>query len=368
MQYKRLFSPYQLKEFHLKNRIYVPPLTIRSFTDDSGLVTDRHLNHYRTIAEGGAGLVIQEATAVSRNGRLSLDQLGIWDDGQIEGLQKIVNILHSAGMPAILQLSHAGLLAAKIENQIAPSGFRYFDDNTWHDAREMTLEEIHLIEQQFIYGAKRAAAAGYDGVELHASHGYLLSTFLNRQINRREDDYGGDGTLILKNIIRGIRKIAPGKFIIGCRIGAFEPELEDGLSHAQWLEENTFDFIDVYLGCEWASRPYTPDKYPFSPSVYGAECFKQVVSIPVFAAHQIRTGADAESILQNTGVDMVAIGRGTLVNHHWGNDVRAGRDAGLCLNCKTCMWESFPEKCPGRLRLNQLRHQDSEEGPACIST
>lgn len=356
--YQRLFSPWTLKGFAIKNRVCVPPLVIYTWSDDTGRVTDKQVAHYRALLEGGAGLVLQEATSVSRSGRLTLDQLGIWEDGQIDGLKRIVQVFHEAGMPAIVQLSHAGVLAAGRENQVAPSAYACFGNDEEREGRELTVPEIEEITAQFIQGARRAIAAGYDGVELHACHGYLLSEFLNARLNRRTDAYNAADGKILRDIIEGIRAIAPPGFILGVRLGVFEPGLADGVARAQWLEGLGVDFIDAFYGCDWEADLEKPDGYPFNESIYGAKCVKQAVSIPVFAVTGIGSGEQAEAILQDTGVDMTVIGRGSLVNHNWARDVQAGRDPGHCLGCATCMWKVDPDKCPGHLLLERSRAEE----------
>lgn len=349
-QLKQLFTPWNLCGFSISNRICVPPLVVYSWGDETGYVTAKHVDHYRALANGGAGLVIQEATAVCPEGRLTLDQLGIWDDGQIDGLRRISEVLHEAGMPAIIQLSYAGLMGAKPVYRVGPSALTVPIEHTVRTVRALTATEIQRIEQCFIRGAQRAFQAGYDGVELHASHGYLLSEFINRAVNRRNDAYA-DGMLIMKNVIQGIRSAAPSDFVLGVRLGAFEPNLADGIHSAKLLAQWGVDFIDVFLGCDWASEAAVPAGYPFNASIYGAKHIKEAVDLPVFAVFQIGSGAQAEAILQDTGVDMVSIGRGSLVNYKWGSDVQAGRDPGHCMNCSVCQWTVKPEHCPGKRML-----------------
>lgn len=214
--------------------------------------------------------------------------------------------------------------------------------------RALTIEEIMEIEQAFIEGARRAAEAGFDGVEIHGSHGYLISEFLNSRINRRTDAYNVSDRLFVKNILAGIRAVTPPGFILGFRLGAFQPTLQDGIAYAKWLEAQGVDFINGFVGCDWEAELELPAGYPFDVSVYGAEMLKKAVSIPVFAVRNIRTGEQAERILAETGVDGVMIGRCSLVNYNWGNDVRTGRDPGGCLGCAKCMWQRKPERCPGR--------------------
>ena len=218
------------------------------------------------------------------------------------------------------------------------------------------MEEIHRLEEEFIEAARRAYQAGYDGVELHGCHSYLLSQFMNRLVNKRNDEYGPDGMEILRRILEGIRKVTPPEFIVGIRLGAFEPELSDGMKHARWLEAHGVEFIKVYDGFDMEARREKPDGYPFAEAIYGAKRIKEAVSVPVFAVYGIQDGETAEAVLQDTNVDMVNIGRGVLVNYQWANDVKEGRDPGKCLYCSTCMWRVDADRCAGRLkRLRESR-------------
>lgn len=354
INYTHLFTPWKLGSFHISNRICVPPLVVYTWGDETGHVSGKKLSHYRALTTGGAGLVIQEATAVCPEGRLTLDQLGIWEDGQKEGLSRIKDVFHDANMPAIVQLSHAGILAKRPEDRVCPNDYScIFDGERF--ACGLKLEEIHRIEKQFIDAGKRAYEIGYDGVELHACHGYLLSSFLNTSVNVRQDEYNAKEGLIIKNIISGIRRVTSENFLIGVRLGIYEPTIDVGLANAQWLEQMGVAFIDAYYGCEWTLHPEVPYSYPFNPSIYSAKMVKKSVSIPVFAVLEISSGEQAEAILKDTGVDMVVIGRGSLVNYAWGNFVLNGRDPGHCFHCKLCQWKVAPDRCPGRLSLTKSR-------------
>ena len=350
-EYKKIFESWQLKGYQIPNRVCVPPLVIYTWSDDSGKVADKEVEHYREYLSGGAGLVIQEATSISRAGRLTLDQLGIWSDEHVEGLKRIVAEFHKAGKPAILQLSHAGILSAGRENQVCPSDYTCYGNYQERVGRELTIEEIKQIEKDYIEAARRAVEAGYDGLELHCCHGYLLSEFLNSRINVRTDEYNAADGLIVKNIILGIKAIVPEDFILGIRLGSFEPGLEEGIAHAKWVESLGVDYINSYVGCDWENDLFTPEGYPFNASIYGAECTKKAVSVPVFTNLGIRTADQAEAILEQTGVDAVVIARGHLVNPHWTNDVREGKFTGHCYECEVCQWKVAPDKCPGHIEL-----------------
>ena len=354
----KLFTSWKMGTLEVKNRICVPPMVCFGWSDDSGMVTEKNVNHYRAIARGGAGLVIQEATCISKEGRLSLDQLGIWEDGQIPGLKKIAEAVHEEGVPIIVQIHHAGVIAAP-ESRVCPSEYTCVHKGIEKHGRELTVSEIHEIEEEFIQAARRAFEAGYDGVELHGCHSYLLSQFMNRRVNQRTDEYGQDPMRIVERILEGIRRITPETFLVGIRLGAFEPELSDGIAHAKWLEEHGIDFIDVSYGFEFEDHREKPEGYPFAEAVYGAKKIKEAVSGPVFAVYGIQNGEQAEAALEDTGVDMVDIGRGVLVNYSWANDVKDGRDPGRCLYCPTCMWRVDPAKCAGRL-LHERRKKEQE--------
>ena len=186
--------------------------------------------------------------------------------------------------------------------------------------------------------------------QFHACHSYLISQFLNRKVNRRDDLYGQHPELFALEIIHGIRQQTPPDFVIGIRLGGFEPTLADGIEYARIFEESGVDFLDISYGFVQESTPTVPKDYPFKDIIYAAQKIKEAVSIPVFAVNGINSPELADEILEKTNVDMVDIGRGTLVNYNWANDAKAGRDVGTCLYCKTCMWRVDPMKCPGKLK------------------
>ena len=156
-------------------------------------------------------------------------------------------------------------------------------------------------------------------------------------------------------ILEGIRKVTPPEFVVGIRLGAFEPELSDGVAHAKKLEAMGIDFINVSYGFDKEAVREKPQGYPFAEAIYGAERIRAAVQVPVFAVYGIQDGETAEAVLKQTGADMVNIGRGVLVNYNWASDVKAGRDPGKCLYCKTCMWRSDPDQCAGKLLFNRKR-------------
>lgn len=346
-----LFDPVTVGSIQTRNRICIPPMVIYHISDESGMVKPQNVEHYRALAQGGAGLIIQEATCVSPEGRLSMDQLGIWSDDQIPGLRNITEAVHQEGCPIFVQLHHAGLVSIGTDT-LCPSDYAMDTNKGWKNGHEMTRDDIHRIRDAFIQAAVRAEKAGYDGVELHGCHGYLLCQFFNNRVNRRTDEYGQPEKLTLE-IMDGIRASVGKDFVLGIRLGAFEPTLEDGIAHAKTLQAHGIQFIDVSYGFTAESEPKAPGNPELLDVIRAAGEIQKQVSVPVFAVNSIRTPAQAQRILTETGVSMVDIGRSALVDPEWPNKAREGIVPGKCLGCKVCQWRIDRSKCPGRRMLQE---------------
>ena len=342
---KKLFSKFNIKNVKMKNRICVPPMVI-GFAHD-GYVAPENVERYKKLAQGGVGLIIQEATCINIDGRLSEKQLGIWKDDQIEGLKSIVDVVHEENCPIFVQIHHAGVVGIS-ENPLCPSAYEYKNPAKTVVGHEMTIEDIKSIQNDFIEAARRAYEAGYDGVELHGCHGYLISQFLNKRVNKRTDEYGNNPEKFVIEILEGIRKVTPKEFVVGIRLGGFEPTIEDGLHYAKVLEKNGVDFLDISYGFFSEQEMHVAEGYKFSNAVYAAEKIKEEVSIPVFAVNGIYSAETAEEILNETNVDIVDIGKGALINPNWANDAKEGKDTGKCLSCAKCMWFGQSKVCAGK--------------------
>ena len=344
----RLFETFKIRGIEIKNRICMPPVVCFTFSNEDGFVTDINVAHYRSIAKGGAGLIIQEATCINPHGKLSTDQLGIWSDDHIPGLKRIVDAVHAEGTPIFVQIHHAGVVGVEDGKMLCPSDYKVMHKNRLKEGREMTKDEIKAVQKDFVDAAIRAVKAGYDGVELHGCHQYLICQFNNKRLNRRTDEYGKQPSLFAIETYEAVRHAVPADFVVGIRLGVFEPTVADGVEHARELCEHGIDFIDVSYGFYGEDEPWAPEGFPYKDVIYGAGEIKKAVTCPVFAVNSIRVPEEARGVLELTGVDMVDIARGMLVNPNWPNDAKAGRDTGKCLWCKDCMWRSTPEKCPGR--------------------
>lgn len=339
-------EPFTIKNLTLKNRIAIPPMVCFHWTDEAGYVTEKNIQHYKELAEGGVGLIIVEATAITQRSRLASTELGIWEDGQIEGLKKIVDCAHENGAKIFIQLLHAGGNGIDPTPE-APSSTVYRGDRT---AIEMSKERIKETIQDFVAAALRAKKAGFDGVELHGCHGYLISCFLNKRNNFRTDEYGQDKTLFAKEALKAVKASCGEDYIVGIRLGAFEPLLADGLVHAKEIAAYT-DFLDVSYGGDCDAE--VPDDFPCSPAVYGAMCIKkELPDMPVFGVHNVNSKEDVVNAL-NTGIDIIDVGKASLVDPGFAGHVLRDEPYGQCLRCNNyCRWNPMEManpnlKCPG---------------------
>lgn len=346
---KKLFEEVEIRNKYLKNRIVVPPMVIFNWSDDSGIVSKKHIEHYKNISRGNYGMIIQEATCISKDGRLCDSQLGIWSDSHNEGLGKIVEVVHENNCPIVVQIHHAGIMYFG-DDLICSWDYTLNIQGKEKIARALTKEEIKEIQNQFVEAGVRAYKLGYDGVELHGCHSYLMSQFLNKRVNKRNDEYGLDRVLFVAEVVRELRSKVDKNFIIGIRLGGFEPTIEDAIDNAKALEAIGVDYINVSYGFSQEMELYKPEDFELKDIIYASKCIKESVSIPVFAVNGIKSREDAELVLEKTNVDMVNVGRGVLVNNNWGIDAEEGRDTGKCYECKVCQWRLDNTKCVGRIQ------------------
>lgn len=313
----KLFEPFTIRNVELKNRIVMAPMCMYSSHNEDGMVEDWHKTHYATRAVGQVGLVIVEATAVQPAGRISAQDLGIWDDAHIEGLTEIVRLVKQHGAKTGIQIAHAGRKAEVKAPIYAPSAIA-FNDN-YQMPTEMTKEDIKETVQAFKEGAIRAKKAGFDVIELHGAHGYLINEFLSPLSNKRTDEYGGSAEnryRFLREVIDEVRTVWEGPLFV--RISAHD-YTEDGMTPARyvemtnWMKEQSVDLIDVSSG---ALVPARIDVYP-GYQVPFAETIKKGTDIPTGAVGLITTGIQAEEILKNDRADLVFLARELLRNPYW---------------------------------------------------
>jgi len=264
-------------------------------------------------------------------------------------LKNIVDAVHAEGSKLFMQLHHAGVVGIS-EMPMCPSEYSYpLPNGTIRTGKEMTVDEIRKIQNDFIEAGVRAYQVGYDGIELHGCHQYLISQFLNGKVNRRDDIYGKFPELFAVEIVKKIKERTSPDFIVGIRLGGFEPTLDDAVRNAVALVRGGIDFIDVSYGFIREQETFVPEESPFIDIIHAAEKIKKAVPIPVFAANRITSPELAEAILIQTGVDLVGIGRGFSINPNWMKDAIDEKDTGKCLQCKMCRLYDDPDKCPGKV-------------------
>ncbi|OOE10879.1 NADPH dehydrogenase NamA [Fictibacillus arsenicus] len=312
-----LFEPYSIRGVTLKNRIVMSPMCMYSCYEQDGIVTPWHLTHYTSRAVGQTGLIMTEAAAVSPQGRISPEDLGIWDDSHIEGLSSLVKSIHENGSKAAIQIAHAGRKAMIDGPIIAPSAIAFSDK--MKTPEEMTLEQIEETVNQFRAAAKRAKTAGFDVIEIHGAHGYLINEFLSPLSNRRTDSYGGNQQKryrFLQEIIAAMRLEWDGPLFVRISANDYHPEgnsPEDFVIYASWMKEDGIDLIDCSSG---AVVPAKINVYP-GYQVPFAEKIRSAADIPTAAVGLITTGRQAEEILQNQRADLIFIARAFLRDPYW---------------------------------------------------
>lgn len=297
----------------MKNRFMLAPMTnTQSFED--GTLSDDEFQWLTMRAKGQFGLVMTCASHVNPNGKGFPGQLGIYSDEHISGHQRLVHGIKKHGSLAVIQLHHAGMRSpAELIHQspICPSV------NEKHGAREMSLEEIEQLKIDFIDAAVRAKICGYDGVEVHGAHGYILTQFLSAEINKRKDSYGGDlnnRSRILFEIIDGIRNNCGNEFLLGVRLSPekFGMDISEVKEICEKLiRENKIDFLDISLWDVFKSPDEEAYKNKSLLSHFTELDFKNVL---LTVAGKIQSGNDVKRVLES-GVDFVTIGRSAILHH-----------------------------------------------------
>jgi 2,4-dienoyl-CoA reductase-like NADH-dependent reductase (Old Yellow Enzyme family)/thioredoxin reductase len=343
-KFKRMFEFGSMGPLRVKNRLVMAPMGTR-LANEVGGVSQRQIDYYAERAKGGVGTIIVEITGVDFPvGVASPKTLTIHDNIYIGGHNDLVEAVHAFGARIISQLGHVGRNRRAVygAHPVAPSPIpcKFFGVVP----RELTIPEIEDIVGKFVEAARRAETAGYDGVELHGAHGYLITEFMSASSNHRKDRYGGDlcGRMTFPlEIIQGIRKELGPDYPILFRFSADEfvdggMNLEESKKVAVILEEAGVHALDVSAGTyDSMSRVIEPMSYPEGWKIYLAESIKKVVKIPVIGVGQIRTPEFAEGILEEGKVDFVALGRGLLADPYWPRKAKEGKGNDIipCISC-----------------------------------
>ena len=328
-----LFSTLQLRELVLANRIGVPSMCQYSAQD--GMASDWHFVHYGSRAIGGPGLITVEATAVAANGRISAADLGLWDDAQIEPLARIVRFAKAQGCIIGVQLAHAGRKASVTLgwqpprplsaseggwNVVGPSPLAFAEG--YPQPHQLDAAAIAAVIGEFIAAARRARAAGFQTVQIHAAHGYLLHQFLSPLANQRTDSYGGsfeNRTRLVREVLVALREVWPERYPLWLRISATDWaeggwEIEQSIELARSVRELGVDLVDVSSG-----GLVSGVQIPVGPGYQlpQAAAIKAEIGTPVIAVGLITEPAHAEEILVEGKADAIGIARGILYDPRW---------------------------------------------------
>lgn len=347
-----LFTPFRIRGVELENRIVMPALASFLIEDD-GSITDKTVEHYRLRAAGGPAMVIMEACAVSPEGVVSPHQARIYDDRFLDGLSKIAKVMKSEGAVPALQVHHGGRqTSVKVikRKPLAPSPLPCPVING--DVEPLTQEGIGELVVKFGDAAERAVAAGFELIEIHGAHGYLINQFLSRFSNIREDEYGGDilgRTRFAREVVEEIRSRVGENFPISFKISAQEfcPNgltVEESIEALKPIVETGIDIVQVSAGNdatpEWIAQPMFMKQACLADS---AEKIRKALQVPIMAVGRINDPLLADDIITREKADLVCIGRGLLADPEMPKKAKEGRldDIRTCIACNTCMESIF---------------------------
>lgn len=308
----------------MPNRFMLAPMTNQQSHEDGVLSDDEY--HWLTMrAKGGFGMTMTCASHVQAIGKGFPGQLGVFGDQHIEGHKRLAAGIKEHGSLAVIQLHHAGMRSPQEligETPVCPS------NNEKYGARGLTLEEVHQLRDDFIAAAVRSKSAGYDGVEVHGAHGYILTQFLSAEINQRSDEYGGNlenRSRILFEIIDGIRSQCGNDFLLGVRLSPerFGMKLNEVKQICQRIiDESKVDFLDISL--------WDVFKMPHEEAYQDISLLQHFTSmergnVKLTVAGNIRSGQDVLKVLES-GIDFVSIGKSGILHHDFANKVIADQD------------------------------------------
>lgn len=336
-----LFQPLRVRSLELKNRVVISPMM--QHAAPGGLANDWHLVHLGKFAMGGAGLIFTESTAVSPVGRIGKDDVGLWCEEHAQAWRRVVDFVHQCGAAIGVQLGHAGrkagskalweggeALSAEVMSNIDPRWVRIGPSPVpagegWSVPREMSAQDIEAVIDEFVRAAIRADAAGFDTVELHFGHGYLVTSFLSPISNLRTDEYGGDRSGRMKlaiDIARAVREALPSAKPLWCRLSVVDGAV------GGWSEEDTVvlvralvavgvDVIDCSSGGLTEQTKALPVPRGLGFQVPFARRVKSDTGILTQAVGMILDPQQAEEVLTSGAADLVAIGREALFDPYW---------------------------------------------------
>lgn len=324
---RNLNTPYEFKKLSLKNRVVMAPMC--QYSAQEGMPNDWHYVHYVSRAVGGVGLIIVEMTNVAANGRISPMCLGLWNDAQRDAFRSIVEGVHKHGAKIAVQIAHAGRKAVGCQNVVSSSALVYdgvpeIGDGKWsyQVPHALTIDEIEDTIKAFGQSARRAVEAGFDAIELHGAHGYLIHQFYSPKMNQRDDAYGKDKMLFGVQVIEATKAAMPADMPLIMRISAQEYGVDGfdvhyGCSLAKRFAAAGVDILHVSGGGDGKLDPAHTPEFHAGYQVYLARALKQATGLPVIAVGMLEDPELADYVLSSGDCDLVALGRGLLRDPYW---------------------------------------------------
>lgn len=354
---KKIFEPIQIGAMTLKNRLVVPAMA-SNYSNVEGMATEQLIGYHEAKAKGGWGLIIVEDYRICPEAGASAKLPGLYEDKQIPSHQELTRRVHEAGGKIVAQIYHAGWESKREFVGACPVGVAAVKNLNMVDMPQaLTIEQIHIIVQQFADCAKRVKAAGFDGVEIHGAHGYLLEQFFSPQLNSRSDTYGGDfagRSRLALEVVRAVREAVGAEFPILYRMTVAEYVegglgIEESKALAILLEDAGVDAINCSqgagsMGCGTMTIP--PSVVRPAAYVGHAAAIKSVVEVPVIAVGRINTPEIAEAVIRSEQADLVAMGRASIADPALPNKALAG-DLAAINHCIGCVQGCIGEKRRG---------------------
>ena len=390
--YDKLFSPYKIRHLELKNRL-VKTSQWFNFLEPDGSIGDRLVAFYESIAKGGIGMIVVEESVFDwMRGCSNIPHPRLDEDRFIPGWQRLTEKIHSYGAKCVVQITHAGPCHKQMIDgvqPVAPSAIDPPSEAPFDKARELTIAEIHEIQEWWAQAALRAKKGGLDGVEIHVAHYALGNSFLSRRQNKRHDEYGCDSlenrARFAVEIMQRVRELCGDDFVIGCRMSAREwgdplgTTLEESIEFAKMFEKAGLDYIQSSgygyneFWCCWApTQLYWPEPVPSTKEFRGristgamlpeAEAIRKAVNITVSSSNGYTYESAAKAINEDR-TDLIWMGRNLMVDPAYPEKLRQGRieDIRPCARCMHCigkLWLNVPIEC----RWNAFMGHEHEIG------
>ncbi len=348
--YEALFTPMNIGTMTVKNRFVVPAMH-SNYTGLDHCFSEQAMRYYAESAKGGFGLVTTEFICVSEEGLADNKQAAIYDDSFIPSLTQLTQMVHEGGAKIAAQLHHAGRIRGRGTSELPAVGASSIPaKNNMQPVHELTTEEVKTVIGKFVAGAVRAQKAGFDCVEIHGAHGYLLAQFLSKAVNKRVDEYGGTITnraRIVCEIVKGVKEACGQDYPVIVRTSGAEGyyggnDIEDAIAHAMLFEAAGADAVHVSHGT--AIHPY------YSKAGFNIDNFskvKQAVSIPVIGIGRLNDPTLMLSVIETGKADFIALGRESICDPHLPNKIKEGRieEIFTCTGCmQRCLyWNTFEE-------------------------